>query len=136
MASALLPLLFILTSALAPSSATRPQAVALDQEFDIKVGEQVLIENERLRVSFSRVAEDSRCPEGVQCVWAGNARILLKLTKARRRSGSVHLNTGVDPKLASYRGYEVKLVKLEPYPKEGGRIRKRQYVATLIVSRR
>ena len=137
MASILLPLLFIASSAFAPQSATRAREVALDREFDIKIGEQVLVENERLRVTFSRVAEDSRCPEGVQCIWAGNGRIVLRVSKARRRAADVRLNTGLEPKEATYRGYEVKLVKLDPYPKkEGGKIRKRQYVATLVVSRR
>ena len=137
MTAAILPFLFILTSALAPAAASEPaRDAALDQEFEIRVGQWVTIEGERLRVTFSRVAEDSRCPEGVQCVWAGNAKVVLKLSKARRRASTMSLNTGTDPKQAAYRGYEVKLVKLDPYPKEKRRIRKRDYVATLVVSRR
>ena len=135
MTTAILPFLFILTSALAPPAAPARDA-ALDSEFDIRVGQRVTIEGERLRVTFDRVAEDSRCPEGVQCVWAGNARVVLRLSKARRRASTMSLNTGVDPKQARYRGYEVKLVKLDPYPKEGRRLRRRDYVATLVVSRR
>lgn len=132
MTATILPFLFILTSALAPPA----RDAALDQEFDIRVGQWVTIEGERLRVTFNRVAEDSRCPEGVQCVWAGNAKVVLRLSKARKRASTMSLNTGVDPKLAAYRGYEVKLVKLDPYPKEGRPVRKRDYVATLVVSRR
>jgi hypothetical protein len=133
MTAAILPFLFILTSALAPVAA---RDAALDQEFEIRVGQWVTIEGERLRVTFSRVAEDSRCPEGVQCVWAGNAKVVLKLSKARRRASTMSLNTGLDPRQAAYRGYEVRLVKLDPYPKENRHIRRRDYVATLVVSRR
>lgn len=135
MTAAILPFLFILTSALAPP-ATVPADVKLDQEFELRNGRSVRVEGERLTVSFTRVAEDSRCPEGVQCVWAGNAKVVLRLSKARRRTSTVSLNTGVDPKQADYRGYEVRLVKLDPYPKEGKEIRRRDYVATLVVSRR
>ena len=31
------------------------------------------------KVKFAEVLEDSRCPEGVDCLWAGNARIALEL---------------------------------------------------------
>ncbi|HWS99140.1 MAG TPA: hypothetical protein VN256_02635 [Pyrinomonadaceae bacterium] len=137
MTAAILPFLFILTSALAPGAAAEPaRDAALDQEFEIRVGQWVTIEGERLRVTLSRVAEDSRCPEGVQCIWAGNAKVVLKLSKARRRASTLSLNTGVDPRQGSYRGYEVRLVKLDPYPKENRPIRRRDYVATLVVSRR
>jgi len=133
MTTVFLPFLFILTSALAAPAA---KDAALGQEFDVRVGQWVTIEGERLRVTFDRVAEDSRCPEGVQCVWAGNAKVVLRLSKARRRSSTMTLNTGTDPKQAAYRGYEVRLVKLEPYPKEKRRIRRRDYAATLVVERR
>lgn len=135
MTAAILPFLFILTSAFAPP-ATVPADVALDQEFELRNGRSVRIEGERLTVSFSRVAEDSRCPKGVECIWAGNAKVVLRLSKARGRASAISLNTGVDPKQGDYRGYEVKLVKLDPYPKEGRQIRRRDYVATLVVSRK
>lgn len=132
MTTVFLPFLFILTSAaLAP-----PQDVTLGQEFDVRVGRWVTVEGERLRVTFDRVAEDSRCPEGVNCIWAGNAKVVLRLSKGRRRASALTLNTGAEPKEASYRGYEVRLVKLEPYPKEKRPVRRRDYVATLVVSKR
>ncbi len=135
MTAAILPFLFILTSAVA-QPAVPVRDAALDQEFEVRAGQWVTIEGERLRVTLSRVAEDSRCPEGVTCVWAGNAKVVLKLSKARKRASTMTLNTGMDPKQRAYRGYEVKLVKLDPYPRKGRGIRKRDYVATLVVSRR
>ena len=128
-------LLLLATTTTAPQPASRTQEAALDQEFELKFGQQVSIKEEGLKISFSNIAEDSRCPTGVQCIWAGNARVVLKLNKARRRSTVMSLNTGVEPKQKSYGGYEVKLVELNPYPKEGAPIRKRNYVAKLVVSR-
>jgi hypothetical protein len=136
MSSIVLSFFFLLATTTAPQPASRTQEAALGQEFELKFGQQVSIKEEGLKISFSQVAEDSRCPTGVQCIWAGNARVVLKLNKARRRSTVMSLNTGVEPKQKSYGGYEVKLLELNPYPKEGAPIRKRNYVAKLVVSRK
>ncbi len=135
MPTVFLPFLLILTSAFA-QPVSRVKEAALNQEFELKLGQQVLIENERLRISFTGVAEDSRCPEGVQCVWAGNGKVVLRLIKMRKRATMMKLNTGVDPKQNTYQGYEVKLVSLNPYPKKNARIKMKDYVATLVVSRK
>ena len=135
MTSAIFSFLFIFTTVLTPPASNVKEA-ALDQEFEIRVGQQVSIKHEGLRISFSFVAEDSRCPEGVKCVWAGNGKVMLRLSKAGRRYATMSLNTGLDPKEDAYRGYDVKLVSLNPYPKKDVRIKKKEYVATLIVSRK
>jgi hypothetical protein len=135
MTTAILSFLFIVTSTLAPGAAAPARDAALDQEFEVRVGQWVTIEGERLRVTLSRVAEDSRCPRGVTCVWAGNAKVMLKLSKGRMRASTITLNTGVDPKQTAFRGYEVKLVKLDPYPNEKRQIGRGDYVATLVVTK-
>ena len=135
MASAIFSLLLIFTTAWA-QPVIGGKEVALNQEFEVKVGERVSIKKEGLKITFASVAEDSRCPEGVTCVWAGNAKIVLRLSKSGRRAATMRLNTGLEPKQDDYRGYDVKLVSLNPYPKEGVGNKKRKYVATLIVSRK
>jgi hypothetical protein len=135
--SAILSFLFLFAAATgAAGTAPADEDVVLGQEFEIKFGRQVVIKTEGLRISFTNVIEDSRCPEGVQCIWAGNGKISLKLNKGRRRSMNMTLNTGLDPRQNSYGGYEIKLVELSPYPKEGAAIKKRNYVVKLIVSRK
>jgi hypothetical protein len=135
MSSAIFSFLFIFAAAVAEPAASIPKEAALGQEFEIKIGQQVSIRSEGLKLSFTQVAEDSRCPEGVQCIWAGNGKIVLRVSQARRRSSVMRLNTTTDPKQAAYRGYEVKLVGLNPYPKKDAPIRRREYVATLVVTR-
>jgi hypothetical protein len=134
----IIPFLFVFMAMPAPASvgASDDHMAPLNQEFGIMLGDTVWIQGELLRIDFQRVAEDSRCPEGVNCVWAGNAKVALRVMKARRRSQTMMLNTMLNPKQGSYRGYEVRLVKLEPHPKKGVRLRRREYVATLIVTRR
>ena len=134
----IIPFLFVFMAMPAPAgrSISDDHMAPLGQEFGIMLGDTVWIQDELLRIDFQRVAEDSRCPEGVACVWAGNAKVALRVMKARRRALPMMLNTMLNPKQSSYRDYEVKLVKLEPHPKKGVRIRKRDYVATLVVTRK
>lgn len=136
MTSTIFSLLFIFTSALGqPANGVNKEA-ALDQEFEVGIGRQVSIRKEGLTISFASVAEDSRCPEGVQCVWAGNGKIVLRLSKAGRRASLIRLNTTTDPRQANYRGYEIKLVNLSPYPKKDMPVKRKAYVVTLLVTRK
>lgn len=133
----ILPYLFLFMTTFTPAASglSDDHMAPLGQEFDIRLGDTIWIQDELLRIDFQRVAEDSRCPEGVACVWAGNAKVALRVMKARRRAAQMMLNTMLNPKQSVYRGYEVKLVKLEPHPKKGVRLRRREYTATLVVTR-
>jgi hypothetical protein len=106
--------------------------VPLAQPFSIKMGEKVLVGDSRLKIRFLSVAEDSRCPQGVTCVWAGNAAVRVKIGK----SDAVTLNTGIAPKELEIGDHKVKLVGLTPYPRENVKIDQASYEATLLVSKR
>lgn len=133
---AIFPLLFVLAATALTQPAGNVKQVALNQEFDVKVGETVKVGSTGLKISFTAVAEDSRCPKNVTCVWAGNAKINLKLSKAGKRTADINLNTGLEPKHQLYYGYDVKLVSLNPYPEKDVKIKKDDYVATLVISRK
>ncbi|HEX8922318.1 MAG TPA: hypothetical protein VF766_12660 [Pyrinomonadaceae bacterium] len=135
MTSAIFSFLLIINSVLAQPVSTVKEA-ALDQEFEIKVGQRVSIKSEGLLISFSSIAEDSRCPEGVQCVWAGNVKVVLKVSKARKRFTTLRLNTNLDPTHSAYRQYDVKLVGISPNRKKDVPVKRSEYVATLMVSRK
>ncbi len=47
--------------------------VAPGVPFSLEVGDSAVLEG--VEVSFAEVVEDSRCPDGAQCVWAGKARV-------------------------------------------------------------
>ena len=133
---AILPLLFVLTTAAAVLAQPAPDVkqAALNQEFELKAGEKVSVEG--LKIDFEMVAEDSRCPVDVTCVWAGNAKVVLKVSKRGRRASGFTLNTGLEPRHKLYYGYDVKLVSLNPHLKKGEKIKKGDYVARLVVTRK
>lgn len=91
--------------------------VSTGQEFTLKVGAEAALESEKLRIKFRSVLEDSRCPEGADCVWIGQARILIEVQQADNKLEEFELNTNPGEKReARYRGYKIELKRLEPYP--------------------
>ncbi|HYJ45315.1 MAG TPA: hypothetical protein VEV81_01790 [Pyrinomonadaceae bacterium] len=137
MRSALLPLLFIMALAVTARPAGVVDGPALNQNFDLRVGQTVSIEGTRLKVGFQSVVEDSRCPEDVTCVWAGNAKISLSVNKVGRPRGAtvINLNSGLNPKHISYQGYDIKLVGVKPPRNSKTKIGQGDYVITLIVTK-
>ena len=120
-----------------PHSNSALEGVRLGREFRLKVGRQVTVKATKLRIRFVAVENDSRCPSGVTCVWAGNAAVRLQLGTGRG-SKTVTLNTSKSPSFVGeteYQGYKVKLVELSPYPRSDRKIGRRDYTATLLVSK-
>jgi hypothetical protein len=126
-------LLFFMTGWSVPSP--KVKRAALGQEFKLRVGEQVLIKETGLKISFQSVAEDSRCPKSVDCIWAGNGKVVVHVSGNRRKAADVELNTGLDPKEKRFQGYDIKLVSLDPYPEKPGKIKSSDYVLTLVVNK-
>jgi hypothetical protein len=106
------------------------------QTLEVRVGQEATVAAHKLKIKFVAVREDSRCPEGVQCIWAGNARVALKLTRARMRAATVELNTTTEPREITYANYTIKLTNLAPRPVQDRQTNTRDYVATLFVSKK
>lgn len=125
--------LFAIFSPLFARQSRKAEVIQLGQEFELKINQEATIEGEGLAVAFESVLQDGRCPEGVTCVWAGNAKIKIRLSKQNQTPGAVELNTGVKPKSSSFLDYEIKLVALNPRPKADKPVEPNEYKATLIV---
>ena len=107
--------------------------IAVGQEFKLRPGQRAILRVEGLTIEFGSVAEDSRCPIGVDCIWQGNAKVLLKMHRKGKDARTLELNTTLEPRSASFPGYVVEMVQLEPYPKANASTKKEDYVVTLIV---
>ena len=111
----------------------------LGREFEMKVNWVQGLDRGRLRLKFVRVASDSRCPEDVDCVWAGNAEVLIEVSGRvwqERRTLTLNTNAGPDrPAEARYGRYTLKLTGLAPRPRSTGKIAPGRYTATLLVSK-
>lgn len=129
---AMLSVLFLFLTGWAQQSCDT-KAVAPGQEFKLKVGQEMKVKDAGIKVNLKGIVEDSRCPTGVQCIWAGNGKVSVELSKEKNQSTSVELNTSAGPKSSTYQGYEIRLVSLDPYPKNGVTMAKDAYVVTLKV---
>lgn len=96
----------------------------------LKVGDTAVFE--AVSVKLLRVTEDSRCSEGVQCIWAGTLKIELEIASGLGKSTQV-LELG---KTATTEAEKITFVSVAPYPKSGTAILSSDYVITLDVSLR
>jgi hypothetical protein len=98
--------------------------------FELKPGQTRNIPGSKAKIKFVNVMEDSRCPEGTNCIWAGNARLKFRVSDGRKTK-IFDLNTDKGSTDFSFDGYQIRLVKLSPKTKDGAHARSRGYVATL-----
>ena len=115
-------LLFAFAAAAAPVFAKRAQ--------DVKVQINKQVKANGVTVEFVELMEDSRCPVDVDCVWAGNAKIKVRVSK-NGRSKFLELNTMPETVLASYAGYRFKLKALLPELRSNVRVNRNAYVASI-----
>ncbi len=106
----------------------------LDSSFQLKIGQTGFIESENLKIKFLNVTEDSRCPSDGVCVWAGRAVIVVNVLMNGQYLGDFNLTEYGNE--VNFGSYSIKLLKIDPYPKNWERrISISDYTVNLIVSR-
>jgi hypothetical protein len=96
----------------------------------LPVDSEVMVD--AVSIHFDRVTEDSRCPFGVTCVWAGNGRIELTVSDGVDTQ-ILGLNTDTPPTEGDFGGFTIRLDQLDPYPSAGRPTRPSSYAATIAV---
>lgn len=108
-------------------------SVPLHYGREVRVGDVLL--------QLSDVPTDSRCPQGVACVWAGDAVANLSVDHPCRPAGCaaptflLQLHTTLEPRAGEGWGHRVQLLSLAPVPVHGTAIDKARYVAWVRVTR-
>jgi hypothetical protein len=117
--AALLGLTLITCHVDEPARADVPE-FGLNEAFTLSGGQEGLIPSENLRLRFTDVLEDSRCPTQVDCFWIGQARIAIAVQPEGDGSTTVEFNTNPAPgqtvEEATVGRYSVELQSLDPYP--------------------
>lgn len=107
----------------------------LGEDFRLAVKQIAVVDGEPLTVRFASVVSDSRCPAGVQCVRAGEARLEIGIQQAGLQPALDTLATAPPlPTRASLGAYDVAVVGLAPEPRQNAPAP--AYVATLRVTKR
>ena len=110
-------------------------AYAKTGEVKLRVAQEKTAPGTTIKVKFLSVIEDSRCPEGVNCIWAGVAKIKIQLRKAGKPEKEFELNTNQMDKSITFEGHTIKLLTLTPYPKANMSYRADSYSATLTITK-
>ena len=138
----LMALPFVLSAACASGngggSPTTP-SVRVDQEFTLAPGQTGAVNDASLRVRFDEVTSDSRCPEGVQCVWEGDAAVAISVSggSGAARRHELHTSPADErPAEAGEGDYVIRLVGLQPGTRASAPIPPGDYRATFVVRRR
>jgi hypothetical protein len=104
------------------------EIATVGQDFSLKPGQSIRLGGTRSTITLIGIPEDSRCPVEVQCIWAGNARLDLRLDGT-----PFSLNTTVEPHEAVVQGFRFQLVALTQRPQ--GDTVSANYSATLRVTK-
>jgi hypothetical protein len=137
----LLPLLLILCASGTPAQKAKTvepvkeRDARVENGIALKVGKEIKVEGEDLKLAFVSVTDDSRCPEGATCVWAGNGRAHLTARNAKNECVEFDLNTTLTPVEYDFGKYHIKLANLSPYPSLKHQPKPDEYVATVVVTK-
>ena len=103
----------LLAAACATSTgAVRP--IGLNQETELSPGQSV--QSGSLRVTFTRVENDSRCPADVVCVWEGDALVKIEVSEQPGDpvARELHTSGSAGARTITYGGFQIELVRLSP----------------------
>ncbi|ANO51168.1 hypothetical protein [Woeseia oceani] len=89
-----------------------------------------------LRLHLLKI-EDSRCPTGLTCVWAGQMLAVISVARGTDDAIEVSLRTrvGSEPELSTALGYEFSLLSLEPHPKNNVTISRSEQSLRLMINK-
>lgn len=63
-----------------------------ESRFTLGLGESTQL-SDGSQLSYTSLVNDSRCPPNVQCIWAGDAEIVLRWNPAHGTTQDLHLHT-------------------------------------------
>jgi len=108
----------------------------LGQEVELKIGQTISIEEEQIKVKFTEVVSDSRCPSGATCIWQGEVTCVLDITYLNSTYQKTIIQPGLtqEPSRDVFKEYSMTFNVL-PYPELGKDIEKNEYYLQLRIEK-
>jgi hypothetical protein len=106
-------------------------------EMVLAAGASQRIPDTDLTVSFEAAVEESRCPSGATCVWAGDVAVRIRIDTPKASSARyiLHLNLP-SAREAEHVGTRVRLLNVTPHPTTDHKPRPAEYRVTLLIKPR
>ncbi len=109
--------------------------VSLYAQSEIKITPKNCIAKKGFHLKLKSVVSDSRCPENVTCIWAGEVTAIIEVYKDKKfvEENIITFNSQNREKniawFSKYYQKEIKSVDVGPYPKEGVIVKpKKKYI--------
>jgi hypothetical protein len=119
-----------------PACATVEPTVAVQpgETFSLPVGKTATINGSGTRITFRELREDSRCPTDVTCVWAGDAKIEITISRSGSPDDTKLISLNPPNNVTTSGDLRIRFVGLTPVPRQSDKS-PRAYVAQLVVDR-
>lgn len=132
--AALLITLLLFTVVLSACSSSQVN-VTLGKEFTLTAGKTAVFSDASLKIKFVEVTADSRCPQGVQCIQAGQVDCLMLIDYSDSESSLVFTQMGGGE--AAVKNFNVYAISfnVEPYPQAGKEIKPGDYKMVMTVKK-
>ncbi|MEO8515670.1 MAG: hypothetical protein ABI426_02955 [Flavobacterium sp.] len=120
--------LFLLNSC----ASAQKDSTIINQKLDTKVTKEIVL---------VKMINDSRCPEGVQCIWAGEITFEVAAYENKKlvEQTQFTLNPGTTDEVKSWfvkhlpaTDKELKGFDISPYPKNGAQLKPEDYLIRLV----
>ena len=119
-------------------------SASLGKEFTLPINKTAIIKSENISIKFDKVTTDSRCPKGVVCVWAGEARCLTYFNIVNTNGPPTTLELveqggqvqGFSQATWKYNesSYLINF-RVEPYPEAEKQIKSSDYVLVMLITK-
>jgi hypothetical protein len=120
-------------------SPTEPVVYSQSEAADsvrVHVSQTIVVEG--IKIRFSAVESDSRCPMDAVCIWQGDAVanfVVEQNCDCRSAALELKLHTTLEPKSGTGYGFRVELRQLQPYPRASSPTKPDAYYAWIRVTR-
>lgn len=113
--------LAVVAAALATTACARPRPITVSAEapFTLSLGKAARTAD-GVGVRYTALLEDSRCPQGARCVWAGTVRVAVVLTDPSAGSRTDTLDLMRKRRSEPVGGFVVRFVEFAPPPVRAG----------------
>ncbi len=100
--------------------------------FALAPGQTAEVKRSGTRVTFRQVREDSRCPSDVTCVWEGDAKVEVVVSRAGVPDETITLSTKAPNNEARIGNLRIRFIGLTPVPRQADAGTPRNYLAEFV----
>jgi hypothetical protein len=127
-------LIFLLFAGIGCEETIIEQGFTVGREANFQVNQLYTSADGQYTLKISEVS-DSRCPEGVVCIWQGEVSVKGEWTENGNKF-SFEIHSVLSGQTKEPTGYAIQIVDAKPYPKYGTESKPEDLVVTLLIQKK